>query len=76
VARSLLAEPRAVGVLHGGLHHEDVLDFGARGWLAIDPKRLVGKRGFDFANLLINPELADPTRPVATDNDLHQRPLR
>ena len=43
-ARALLAEPREVGVLHGDLHHDNVLDFGARGWLAIDPKRLVGER--------------------------------
>ena len=33
-ARMLLAEPREVGVLHGDLHHDNVLDFGARGWLA------------------------------------------
>ena len=26
-----------------------------RGWLAIDPKRLVGERGFDFANYLHQP---------------------
>lgn len=66
-ARALLAEPREVVVLHGDLHHDNVLDFGARGWLAIDPKGLVGERGFDFANLFTNPDLADPARPVATD---------
>ncbi|UPJ50868.1 APH(6) family putative aminoglycoside O-phosphotransferase [Bradyrhizobium sp. 200] len=66
-AHALLAEPREVGVLHGDLHHGNVLDFGVRGWLAIDPKRLVGERGFDFANIFTNPDLADPTRPVATE---------
>jgi streptomycin 6-kinase len=65
-ARTLLAEPREVGVLHGDLHHDNVLDFGARGWLAIDPKRLIGERGFDFANIFTNPDLTDPTHPVAT----------
>jgi streptomycin 6-kinase len=39
-----------------------VLDFGACGWLAIDPKRLAGERGFDFANIFTNPDLADPAR--------------
>src|SRR6202008_835844 len=34
-ARELLAEPRDVVVLHGDLHHGNVLDFGERGWLAI-----------------------------------------
>jgi streptomycin 6-kinase len=43
-----------------------VLDFGARGWLAIDSKGLVGERGFDFANIFLNPDLAGPARPVAT----------
>jgi streptomycin 6-kinase len=65
--RALLAEPREVGVLHGDLHHGNVLDFGVRGWLAIDPKGLQGERGFDFANIFTNPDLADPTRPVATE---------
>ena len=57
VARALLDQPREVSVLHGDLHHDNVLDFGARGWLAIDPKRLIGERGFDFANILRNPDL-------------------
>ena len=39
-ARALLAEPREVSVVHGDLHHGNVLDFGPRGWLAIDPKGL------------------------------------
>jgi streptomycin 6-kinase len=55
-ARGLLAAPRDVTVLHGDIHHGNVLDFGARGWLAIDPKGLVGERGFDFANLFCNPD--------------------
>jgi streptomycin 6-kinase len=66
-AHTLLGEPREVGVLHGDLHHGNVLDFGVRGWLAIDPKGLLGERGFDFANIFTNPDLADPTRPVATE---------
>ncbi len=44
-----------------------MLDFGARGWLAIDPKGLLGERGFDFANIFTNPDLADATRSVATE---------
>lgn len=66
-ARALLADPREVVPLHGDLHHDNVLDFGPRGWLAIDPNRLIGERGFDFANIFTNPDLADPSRPVATD---------
>ncbi|MBN9008300.1 MAG: APH(6) family putative aminoglycoside O-phosphotransferase [Rhizobiales bacterium] len=66
-AEALLAEPRDVGVLHGDLHHGNVLDFGSRGWLAIDPKRLIGERGFDFANIFTNPDIANAVPAVATD---------
>jgi streptomycin 6-kinase len=63
-ARRLLAEPREVVVLHGDLHHGNILDGGERGWLAIDPKRLIGERGFDFANVIRNPfELGIATAP-------------
>ncbi len=63
-AKALLAEPREPVVLHGDIHHDNVLDFGERGWLAIDPKGLFGERAFDFANLFCNPwpEAADPGR--------------
>lgn len=54
-------------VLHGDLHHGNILDFGTRGWLAIDPKGLLGERGFDYANIFTNPDLAEPTRPVAIE---------
>lgn len=62
-ARELLAAPRDAVVLHGDLHHDNVLDFGARGWLAIDPKGLAGERGFDFASLFCNPDLETATTP-------------
>ena len=56
-AQALLAEPRDVRPLHGDLHHDNVLDGGARGWLAIDPKGLLGETGFDYANMVCNPGL-------------------
>lgn len=62
-ARRLLAEPREVVVLHGDFHHGNVLDGGPRGWLAIDPKGLVGERGFEFANLFRNPDAATALTP-------------
>lgn len=68
-ARDLLASPRDGKVLHGDLHHGNVLDGGARGWLAIDPKGLFGERGFDFGAIFWNPDSGfhDGDRPpVAT----------
>jgi len=64
-ARALLDAPREVSVLHGDLHHGNVLDFGPRGWLAIDPKGLWGDRGYDHANLLCNPDVETATAPGA-----------
>ena len=55
MARHLLAEPRDIVVLHGDIHHGNILDFGSQGWLAIDPKGLLGERAFDFVNILRNP---------------------
>jgi len=55
VARNLLASARDVAPLHGDLHHGNVLDGGERGWLAIDPKALIGERAYEIANLLCNP---------------------
>nr|WP_315846605.1 aminoglycoside phosphotransferase family protein [uncultured Achromobacter sp.] len=64
-ARALLDDPRDLTVLHGDAHHDNVLDFGERGWLVIDPKRLYGERTFDYANIFCNPDLSDPEPPVA-----------
>lgn len=69
LAQRLLAGQREIVVLHGDLHHGNVLDFGAArrpadaGWLAIDPKSLTGDRAFDFTNILCNPTGAVATRP-------------
>jgi streptomycin 6-kinase len=63
IARELLANPRDVRVLHGDIHHFNILDFGERGWLAIDPKGLIGERGFDYANLFCNPDLETAVAP-------------
>jgi streptomycin 6-kinase len=63
VARALLAAPQNPVVLHGDIHHGNVLDFGPRGWLAIDPKGLYGERGFDYANIFCNPDEASALRP-------------
>lgn len=74
-ARDLLADPREKTVLHGDAHHDNVLDFGTRGWLAIDPKHIHGERGFDYAILFCDPDLSDLTRPVATRPGRFERRL-
>ncbi|HHL2498986.1 TPA: aminoglycoside phosphotransferase family protein [Yersinia enterocolitica] len=63
IATKLLTEPQDVTVLHGDIHHGNILDAGPQGWLAIDPKGLLGERGFDFANLFCNPDFIVATSP-------------
>lgn len=53
IAERLLANPHDVRPLHGDLHHENILH-GQRGWLAIDPKGILGDPGFDAANMFYN----------------------
>jgi len=83
-ARSLLADQREPVALHGDFHHDNVLDGGPRGWLVIDPKGLIGERGFEYANLFRNPDLATALAPgqmrrraqiVAQEADLDGRRL-
>ncbi|MFC7546558.1 aminoglycoside phosphotransferase family protein [Plantactinospora sp. GCM10030261] len=50
--------PRTV-VLHGDLHHDNVLRAEREPWLAIDPHGVVGDPGFDVGPLLYNPEPDD-----------------
>ena len=47
---------RAPLPLHGDIHHGNVLWLEGEGaWVALDPKGLLGDRGYDFANLFFNP---------------------
>jgi streptomycin 6-kinase len=55
-ASELLAVPQDVVPLHGDIHHGNILDGDERGWLAIDPKGVLGERAFDYANLFFHPE--------------------
>ena len=55
LAERLLDQNRDVRVLHGDIHHENIRQHPTRGWLAFDPKGLVGERTFDAANTLCNP---------------------
>ena len=54
IAHELLDALHTPVALHGDLHHDNVVH-GARGWLAIDPKGLLGDAAFDAANWFYNP---------------------
>ncbi len=54
----LLADQREVRVLHGDIHHRNIRQ-SSRGWLAFDPKGVVGERTYDCANTLCNPAMPE-----------------
>jgi len=75
ISEELLSTPRDLVALHGDLHHENVLDFGSSGWLAIDPKGVKGERGFDYANIFTNPDADNPVPRVATVPEVFEQRL-
>jgi streptomycin 6-kinase len=56
----LLSSTQQPVVLHGDLHHFNVLRSERTDWLAIDPKGLSGDRCFDVCQFLVNPEPFPP----------------
>ena len=62
----LFADPSPPVLLHGDFHHFNILS-SERGWLAIDPKGVIGPAGYEVGPLLMNPsgdflERPDPVR--------------
>lgn len=55
VAHDLLCTSDDWVVLHGDLHHDNVLSVGHEGWIATDPKGLLGPHELETAALLRNP---------------------
>lgn len=77
------AEP--VVLLHGDLHHGNILSAQRAPWIAIDPKGLVGPRGYDAGNFLRSyvETLPDPRRALdrrleifSAELDMDRRTLR
>lgn len=58
LTEKLLADQRDVRVLHGDIHHRNIRQ-SSRGWLAFDPKGVVGERTYDCANTLCNPAMPE-----------------
>ncbi len=55
VTDRLLREPRDEVLLHGDIHHENVLWSAGSCWITIDPKGLVGEPGYEIATWMLNP---------------------
>jgi streptomycin 6-kinase len=58
LATELLRTTDAPVPLHGDLHHDNIVG-SSRGWLAIDPKGVLGDRHYEVSNVFRNPYGAD-----------------
>lgn len=78
VAHKLFDKPAASLPLHGDLHHDNILS-SPRGWLAIDPKGLVGDPVYEVASSFINPmdapNLVTDARRVIRLSELYEARL-
>jgi streptomycin 6-kinase len=59
VVRELFATPADPWLLHGDLHHDNVLSGQREPWLAIDPHGVIGPTGFEIGPYLLNPDPSD-----------------
>lgn len=60
----LLASSPGDVLLHGDFHHHNILS-SERGWLAIDPKGMVGDPGYEVGPFLLNPEISTAVKSRA-----------
>ncbi len=70
IAAELLTCPERPAVLHGDMHHANVVQLANGAWLAIDPQGLLGNRAYDYANIFRNPNLE-----IAADPDIFRTRL-
>ncbi|HAU0495591.1 TPA: 3'-kinase [Legionella pneumophila] len=70
-SQKLLQDMQQITVLHGDIHHQNILDFGSAGWLAIDPKGLLGNPYYDYANIFCNPDEEIATSPGRLERQAH-----
>jgi streptomycin 6-kinase len=59
VLDELCASAPASVVLHGDLHHDNILRATREPWLAIDPHGVTGDPGYELGSMLFNPDPAD-----------------
>jgi streptomycin 6-kinase len=55
MARSFVSEQKNISLLHGDIHHYNIIQHNEKGWVMIDPKGCVGESAYDLANVFLNP---------------------
>jgi len=74
LSKFLLSTQGDLCVLHGDLHHQNILLDNHREWIVIDPKGIVGELGFEAGTFLRNPFLClleQPNAHEVINNRLH-----
>lgn len=71
LAEKLLMKQSVNNLLHGDLHHKNILYSKRRGWLAIDPQPLMGDPLFDLGNFFYNPD--DEPKLTEDPNSIRKR---
>ena len=56
IAQELVDTERKVQLLHGDIHHDNILHSSKRGWLLVDPQAFYGERTYDLCNSFYNPD--------------------
>lgn len=65
LSQNLVATQQKTVLLHGDLHHENVLSSHRHGWLAIDPKGVIGEPLYEVGAFIRN-----PIEQLVKENDL------
>ncbi|MGB0719439.1 MAG: aminoglycoside phosphotransferase family protein [Bdellovibrionales bacterium] len=64
LAKSMLRKQSETRLLHGDMHHDNIMQRDNGDWVAIDPQPLIGDPAYDCANTLHNPHQT----PQLTEN--------
>lgn len=54
-------------VLHGDLHHANILSSARDGWVAIDPKGILGDPGYEVGSFMLNQLPESASNPLLTE---------
>lgn len=54
----LLNKQSNISIIHGDIHHGNILKSEKRGWVSIDPQCLLGSKEYDYGNIFYNPNLS------------------
>jgi streptomycin 6-kinase len=60
VAKELINSECDKRLLHGDVHHRNILHSKEYGWVLIDPQAFYGERNYDIANCFFNPYVLSP----------------